>query len=224
MRASEHIVLESSDELRVPHLKSARRTHARVLIRSGLRRHTLELSLFDYYFLGVRTKRALSNALEYVVDLRLVDPSLRLTRHVAWRWLAVTLGLAILFGVSVWYIGSSSEPWSQHRLIPVSAVLLVLAGVAGFICAYRTTETLALYSVHGRARLLQFTGGLGTFRRMRQFTGKLAAHLRIATQCKGSKAEQLRRELREHFRLKETGLLSEEDYEASKLRILRQHG
>src|SRR5829696_2237430 len=121
MRASEHIVLESSDELRVPHLKSARRTHARVLIRSGLRRHTLELSLIDYYYLGVRTKRALSSAAEYVVDLRLVDPSLQLTRHIAWRWMAVTLGLTILFGVSVRYIGSSSEPWSQHPLFSVSA-------------------------------------------------------------------------------------------------------
>src|SRR5918994_3922993 len=117
MRASEHIVLESQDELRVPHLKSARRTHARVLIRSSLRRHTLELSLIDYYYLGVRTKRALSGASEYVIDLRLVDPSLRLTRHIAWRWMAVTLGVAMLFGVSVWYIGSSPEPWSQHLLI-----------------------------------------------------------------------------------------------------------
>ena len=37
------------------------------------------------------------------------------------------------------------------------------------------------------------------------------------------RAERLRDEMREHFRLKEAGVLSQEQYEASKARILGQH-
>jgi hypothetical protein len=32
---------------------------------------------------------------------------------------------------------------------------------AGFVCVYRTTETLAVFTLHGRARLLEYTGTFG---------------------------------------------------------------
>ena len=38
-----------------------------------------------------------------------------------------------------------------------------------------------------------------------------------------SRAAHLRDEMREHFRLKEIGTLSVEEYEAAKVRILHQH-
>jgi hypothetical protein len=58
----------------------------------------------------------------------------------------------------------------------------------------------------------------------RQFTRKLAAHIQLAIAARrSSEAEHLRDEMREHFRLREAGVLSQEQYEASKARILAQH-
>ena len=95
---------------------------------------------------------------------------------------------------------------------------------SALIGIYRTTQTLALLSVNGRARLLAFTGRLGTFRAVRRFSQQLAAHVRISVAARrSSRAEHLRDEMREHFRLKDAGVLSEQDYEVSKGRILGRH-
>jgi hypothetical protein len=57
-----------------------------------------------------------------------------------------------------------------------------------------------------------------------QFTHKLAAHIQLAIAARRlSEMEHLRDEMREHFRLKEAGVLSQEQYEASKGRILARH-
>jgi hypothetical protein len=95
---------------------------------------------------------------------------------------------------------------------------------AALTCAYRTSETISLHSAHGHATCLEYTGGIGTLRAARIFLTKLAAHTRLAMRARRhSKAAHLRDEMREHFRLKEIGTLSLEDYEAAKARILDQH-
>jgi hypothetical protein len=93
------------------------------------------------------------------------------------------------------------------------------------VAAYRTTETLTLYSVHGRACLLEYTGGLGTFRALRAFNQLLQGHLRHAVAARRrSLADHLRDEMREHARLRGLGVLTENDYEIGKRRILAAHG
>ena len=76
MQAAEHILLES-DEREVPELRTARKVHSRLRIRSGLRRHAIELALMDYYFLSVRTRHPRRAISQYVLDLRFVDPAVR---------------------------------------------------------------------------------------------------------------------------------------------------
>lgn len=222
MMTTEHILLESDDR-EVPEPRSARKVHASLRLRSGLRRRSVELDIIDYYFLAVRTRRTGAPAAEYVLDLRIVDPDPRLSKHVAWRWMSVTLVLAALFAGSVGWI-ATSPVWWQHEWLRVSAFLFAAAGCAGLVSVYRTTETLSLYSAHGEARLLEVVGGLGTFRAVKRFTVKLAAHVQIAIAARRpARAAHLRDEMREHFRLKELGVISAEAYDASKARILAQH-
>ncbi|HUL46574.1 MAG TPA: hypothetical protein VLV25_05720 [Steroidobacteraceae bacterium] len=222
MRVAEHIVLES-DAREVPDPRAVRRVHADLEVRSRLRRRILQLRVIDYYYLAVRS-RSRSAELEYVLDLRFVAGLPQLSRHVAWRWINTALGLlALTIGLGAW-IGSSATPWWRHEALGACAAVAGLWGLATLIAAYRTTETVRLLSVHGQARLLEFTGGIGTLRAVRRFTPKLAAHLRIAAAARrATRAEQLRDEMREHQRLRNLGVLGTADYEASKARILAQH-
>lgn len=183
----------------------------------------LELAIIDYYYLAVRTRRSRS-VRDYVLDLRFIDRSIRATRHVPWKNILATLALAGVAVLCVWQVlSSTAQFWSEHRLL-VCATALGLTACSGFLCAWRTTETLSLHSVHGGATLFEFTGGIGTLRSSRKFARKLAAHIQFAVaDCKATRAEQLRDEMREHFRLKEAGVLSHEQYEASKAQILAQH-
>ena len=222
MQATEHIVLES-DERRVPALRTARKVHSRLRVQSSVRRRASELALIDYCYLSVRTWRSRSPDAQYVLDLRFVDPALPLSRHVAWRFLAASAVLAVLAVALAWRISASSTPWRHEWLLPLGG-LFGLAVCAALVGLYRTTKTLVLFSVSGRARLLELTGGVGSFRAMRSFSRTLAAHVRIASaRRRRSRAEHLRDEMREHLRLKEAGVLSEKEYEMSKARILAKH-
>jgi len=223
MRATEHIVLES-DERKVPALRTARKVHSRLRVQSRVRRRASELALIDYCYLSVRTWRSRSPDVQYVLDLRFVDPVLRLSRHVAWRFLAASAVLTVLAVALAWRISASSTPWWRHEWLALLGSLVGLAVCSVLVGLYRTTKTLVLFSVSGRARLLELTGGVGSFRAMRGFSRTLAAHVRIASaRRRRSRAEHLRDEMREHQRLKEEGVLSEKEYEMSKARILAKH-
>jgi hypothetical protein len=53
---------------------------------------------------------------------------------------------------------------------------------------------------------------------------KLAAHIQLASAARRrTRTEHLRDEMREHLRLKETGLLPAVEYETAKARILEHH-
>ena len=169
----------------------------------------------------MRVQRSQSVLAEYVLDLRFVDPSVRRSRHIATRWLVATLflvALAVAIGLRV---QGSAAPGNWLVACLISSTLAV---AAGFVCAYRTTETLAVFSTHGRARVLEHTGMPGLGRALRPFLVKLSAHVRVAIATRRhSKARYLRDEMREHARLHERGVLSSPEYEAGKVRILAAH-
>jgi len=96
--------------------------------------------------------------------------------------------------------------------------------VAYAAVAMRFVETIVLYTLNGRAAVLEYRGGPGTLRRLRPFMRKLSAHVQLAAAARRvTKAEHLRDELREHHRLKEGGVLPAATYDSSKARILAQH-
>jgi len=221
-QASEHILLQS--EVRdVPEPGRARITHAALRCRSRLRMHHLDLAIIDYYYLAVRTSRT-GSVREYVLDLRFLDRSFRARRHIPWRCILVTLALTSIAAFSIRQIVSSTALWwHQHQLL-LCTTTLGLTACAALVSAWRTTETFSLHSVHGGATLLEFTGGPGTLRASRKFALKLAAHIQFAIADRRAKrVEHLLDEMREHFRLREVGVLSQEQYECSRTQILAQH-
>ena len=221
MPQGEYILLESDEQPTVPHPRASRKRHARVEAPDRIRRRVLRLEIIDYFYLAVRVQRAQSVTAEYVLDLRFVDPSVRMSRHIATRWLVATLVLAALAVAIGLRVQGSAAPGNWLVACLIASTLAV---GAGFVCAYRTTETLAVFSIHGRARLLEYTGMLGLGRALRPFLIKLSAHVRIAIAARRrSKALHLRDEMREHARLHETGVLSKPEYEAGKVRILAAH-
>src|SRR5687767_10771469 len=167
MLASEHILLES-DVREIPEPSAARKEHATLRFRSRLRRRAMELRIIDYYFLAVRTRRGGAAPNDYVLDLRFVDPKPRTSRHMARRWLTATVSWAVLFAASIWWLAASPIGWWENSALPVAGSLLAAMLVSGFVCMYRSTETLWLISLHGRVPVLEIAGSLGTLGHIRK--------------------------------------------------------
>jgi hypothetical protein len=220
MRQTEHILLES-DFREVPDPHAARKVHARISFRSRLRWRCMQLEIFDYYYLGVRSQSR-STRLEYVLDLRFVGMP-QVSRHIAWRWITASLLLAsLVYGIL--RFGHLAPPWWQRHRLAGCAALTGAWAVATLVAAYRTTEKVRLFSTGGAAKLLEYTDWLGTLRDVHRFMAKVAAHVRLAaTARRTSKVQHLRDEMREHARLKDLGVLCDPEYESAKSCILGKH-
>lgn len=222
MPRTEHVLLESDEARTVPDPRASRKRHGVVEVPDRIRRRVLRLEIIDYFYLIVRVQRAKVLMAEYVLDLRFVDPKVSLQRHIASAWLIAALVLTSLaIGVGL----RAEDSAAAGRWLMACGGLSILALGAIVVGAYRTTENLSICSVHGRAKLFEHTGALGTARALRPFLRQLLAHVKIATSARRpSKALHLRDEMREHARLHQTGVLSSVEYEACKVRILAEHG
>lgn len=225
-RMGEHVLLESDDveDAGVPGFGDAGKVQAQLHLHSRIRAARLSMRVFDYRYLAVRTQRRWSSPGEFVLDLRFIDPAPLHARQVPVRWWQVTAGLVLLCALAAGYLAASPSNWWQNDWVPEIAALYCVTACIALISSYLTTQTWVLQSRHGHARLVVFVGGVGTFRALRAFEAKLAAHVRHAIAARGqTKAQHLRSEMREHQRLRDLGVLAAADYEDSKLRILRSH-
>jgi hypothetical protein len=224
---AERVVLESddSDEVAVPAYDAARKVQAHVKLHSRVRGGRLALEVFNYRYLAVHLKKMPWSApVAFVADLRFVDGNVERRRRIPKRWWQVSAGLFFLCAIAIWLFSRTTAPWSNNAWFAPLVFLCAGAVCVALVSTYLTTETVSLRSRNGRARLLEFTGGVGTFRALRAFETKLAAHIRHAIAASSrEKAQQLRAEMREHQRLREQGILTGQDYEESKARILRSH-
>ena len=182
----------------------------------------LRLTLFDEGLLRVRRSTRRRRAQEYTVDVRFVDPTVHRTRQVAWRCLGVGAILSVVGGLALWLTPATTTLW---RWVLPGATLISAAGLFSLLLfVYRTGDTLRVASLHGRAEVLRIEGGLRIHRRLRPFVAALQTAVSSARSgTRPGKPSFLRDEMREHQRLKIEGVLSTDDFELAKIRILSAH-
>ena len=220
----EHITIDSESEIdATPTAQPHRMTLHSYTFATRPQGSITELSILEGHYLGVRCIRPDAGQCQYQFDLRFANPAPVRVRYIPWAWLVVATGLAALGSgalASAWSAGTSA--------LRLGAIGAVLAASMSIIALYeairRTTESLQFRSVHGNAMLVSVTGGLGSTRRHKKFFAELTGNINAARHARPQQKQQfLRDEMREHFRLRQLGMLSDKEYEASKARILAAH-
>jgi hypothetical protein len=220
----EHIHIEAEPgSVAAPTAQRRRKVRSSFALKSRLRGCETEIALLEDHFASVRTVRPDAPVRKYEVDLRFASPKPLRVRSISWFWLTLTVCLALLASGGLWSTWGDAARWSSPIFLTALLTLLA-AGGGAVLCMRRTVESLEFVSAHGGATLVSVTGGIGSARSGKRFFIELIKSINAAKAERPQERPQfLRDEMREHHRLRELGVLTEQQYEQSKARILASH-
>lgn len=214
--ASEHVLLESN--LPIDASERSQTIKQRFSLRNRILKIDTDFALFDDDFIGVRETRGAQIRSEHAVDLRYLDARPVVSRHIAKGMLRTAGALAVVALTAGLPAYLAILPGAS---ISVSSVSGVAAIVAFWLFLVRSEERIAFRTRHGRVIVLGMLASFGCIRAARKHARKLT---RLITEAQRrsqlDKQDSLRAEVREHYRLAETGRLSREARMAAIRRIL----
>lgn len=221
---SEHIHIEAEPgSVDAPAPLRRRKVRTSYTLKSRLRGCETEISILDDHYAAVRTTRPDAQQRKYEVDLRFANPKPVLVRSISWFWLGLTACLLLLAAGGLWSTWADAARWSSPIFLTALVTLMAASGTT-ILFLRRTVESLEFVSMHGGATLLSVTGGIGSARSGKRFFIDLIKSINAAkTERRQERPQFLRDEMREHHRLRELGVLTDQQYEQSKARILASH-
>ena len=224
LRAREHIHIEAEPgTVAAPTPHRRRKVRSSYVLKSRLRGCETEVSILEDHFIAVRTVRPDAQPRKYEVDLRFANPKPVRVRSISWFWLTLAASLGLLAAGGLWATWTDAGRWSSPIFLS-ALVTLLAAGGATIMFLRRTVESLEFVSMHGGATLVSVVGGIGSARAGKRFFIELIKSIIAAKAARPQERPQfLRDEMREHHRLRELGVLTEQQYEQSKARILASH-
>lgn len=217
MPSSEHIFMGSDDaDLDLEKVRSGSpQQHFHIVNRA----HALqtEMILFDGGWLSLRQHRSGKPGEAKMINLRYLDPRPQVRRYFAKRSFVLSIALA-----AAAVVATLLALFSIQLVVTMPAALLLLTGsaIAFAACAYNTRKTVVFMTRHGRAPVVSLMATLGSFRAMRMIVPKLIEAIDQAADHEPEGNKRLRSEMREHYRLRECGVLSQAVCTRSTQRIL----
>ena len=220
----EHIHIEAEPgALAAPTAHRTRKVRSSYALKSRLRGCETEVSIFEDHFVSVRTVRPDAQSRKYEFDLRFANPKPVRVRAISWFWLTLAVSMVLLAAGGLWATWTDAARWSSPIFL-TALVTLLASGGAIVMFLRRTVESLEFVSMHGGATLLSVVGGIGSARAGKRFFIELIRSINAAKVLRPQAQQQLLRdEMREHHRLRELGVLTQQQYEQSKARILASH-
>jgi hypothetical protein len=187
---------------------------------SVVRATRTRLTLYKEGLLRVRTEYYGGRRKERLLDLRYLDPRPRVSRVASFRMLYPAVGATTLATILI-LLGSIGV-FSPAACLLAAFVFGLAAGVFSWVFLYRSGEQAVFRTARGQADVLVLFGTLGTIRALRRIVPALVAAIREAAEPESDKKASLREELREHYRLAETGVITEDECSTCTQRILHQ--
>lgn len=216
----EHILLTSEHNS-----DTATHTTQRNFVQaSDSKGYRAEYEIFNAHYVGVQIGKANKKTLDYTVDLTFLDPTPVRSRNIDWLFLNTALGLLAVTFLLYTYVQASAFPVLESPWFP----LLILLGAGAFIAVliglHRSSDRILFYSRHGRAPLVDLLNNNPGKNEFQDFLQDLEQRIRQAQEgAYPNTREHLAAELREHRRLKDEAIISVEEYETVKRRILGSH-
>ena len=203
---AEHILIESDEN---PDPRSAGQTvRARRRLKNPLRHRLTVVTLFAEGYLEVVEYVRGRRGEPFRLDLHYLDPVPTIARVVAKRawWTMAGCLAAALGALLLAYVASLGTLVVSFALAAGAAAL-----VAAAIALNRTYETVEFLTFHGRAPVLTLVANFGAIKPVHAFLPVLSHAIEEAAEAiSGDPSAYLRGEMREHYRLRGEGVVSDE--------------
>jgi hypothetical protein len=215
-----HISLSSDDDYSSD-LK-VREVFAELVQQSRLKAVTRKYSIVNVHYLLVEERGKTANR-KYWVDLGYLSDKPKRRLIIEWKWL-LTAAVSALVTVAT---------YKSIPLLDFANKTLILAGVL-VVTALLTLSSLYVffdksryrqvyYSRTGNVPFVELMPGRPDRKRYRQFMNILQEHLLLVRRKEPDRGKSLARELREHRRLYDAGVISDRQYAGAKAIILRSY-
>lgn len=224
---AEHCVLEDATvqeqiltgTFRIGNAGPREQTEAIVVV-DKLRGRRTTVQLYAEGWADIEVERRGCQSSHHRIDLRYLDAVPETHRHHPVRLLKAT---AILAGLTGIFVLPAVFGWLASITVPAAIVGTLITMATAFVAFYLSHEKIVFKTLHGRADAIRFGAGLGTIRRFRKLLPTLIEAIADAIETMhGETTVYLRAEMREHYRLRNDGILSDEECAASTGRILSE--
>lgn len=198
--------------------RDAREVSGRHELRDKLRGRRTVVTLFEEGWLDVAVERRGKSNTHHRIDLRYLDPVPSVRRYHPIRLLKAA---GILGGITALFAIPASLGWLAAYSIPATIIAGLATFGALFVAYYLTHEKIDFVTMHGRAQVIRFGAGLGTIKKFRKLVPVIVDAIGNAVESINDEtAVYLRAEMREHYRLRNEGILSESQCAESTGKIL----
>jgi hypothetical protein len=219
--ATEHILLESPDPEPAIFADRGGTLRTCLTLHNRVRRVRTEIRLYEEGYVGICEPRNGYEDAEQRFELSHIDPRPALSWRVAKKARAAALYSVVAAALMGGLAYASVAP---AVTVPAAAAALATAALAATLFVYRTEERVEFLTRHGRITVLTLVASCGCFRTCRRLVPQLVAAMREAASRGGDKSARLRAEVREHYRLRDCGVLSTGDCIKAVRRILEGFG
>lgn len=216
---NEHIVI--ADEL-FDHSIEPTRVNRREKIRNRVSDVVTELVFYDEGFLRVCEMRKAKRYREHLLELQFLDPDPIPARRTATGILLAALGLSLSAMLAAFVLPMTDL--SQYT-VSATAVLGVMAFVALLFSIRRSAVRYQFFTANGKAIVLTLTASFGCIRHSRAVARAISDAIRLSRRdTLTENADYLRAEMKAHYKLAETGVITREACADGTTQILSRFG
>jgi hypothetical protein len=192
----------------------------KITIRDKLRGRQTTIRFYAESWAEIEVQRRGRRPTFHRIDLRYLDAVPATRRYYPIRLLkasGIAAGVTALFAIPAWF------GWLSAFTVPATVTGILATAGALFVAWYLSHEKIVFRTLHGRAGVIRFGAGLGTIRQFHKLIPKFVDAIADAAETMlDETAVYLRAEMREHYRLRSDGIITEDECAASTGRILSQ--
>jgi hypothetical protein len=198
--------------------REASELNEEIVIRDRLRGRRTSVRLYAEGWADIEIERRGRRGSSHRIDLRFLDPVPATQRYYPIRLFkgsGIAAAVTAVFAVPAWF------GWLASYSVPAAILGVAVTLIALLTAFFLSHEKIVFRTLHGRANAIRFGAGLGTIRRFHRLVPRLIAAIADAAESTHDEtAVYLRAEMREHYRLRGDGIISEAECADSTERIL----